>query len=108
MGRCPAVLTNANHWWNSWAIIPTVISTRSHEYLCVHYVRLSLIRRRLDHCRSTIQVGRLQIIVRLAEESGWGYTRIGGELRKLGVRSVARSTVRNILLAHGIDPGPLR
>lgn len=49
-----------------------------------------------------------QIVIRLAEENGWGYTRILGELKKLGVRKIARSTVINILKEHGLDPGPQR
>jgi len=36
-----------------------------------------------------------EIIIRLAEENGWGYTRILGELKKLGIRRVCRSTVIN-------------
>jgi putative transposase len=47
------------------------------------------------------------IILRLARENGWGYTRIHGELKKLGVK-VSRSTVVNILRAAGLDPGPKR
>jgi putative transposase len=48
------------------------------------------------------------LILKLARETGWGYTRILGELKKLGVRSVARSTVVNILRENGLDPGPKR
>jgi putative transposase len=49
-----------------------------------------------------------EVIVKLARETGWGNTRILGELKKLGVRTVSRSTVVNILREHGIDPGPKR
>jgi putative transposase len=49
-----------------------------------------------------------EIIVRLAKENGWGYTRILGELKKLGIRRVSRSTVINVLKQHGLDPGPQR
>jgi hypothetical protein len=49
-----------------------------------------------------------EIIVRLAKENGWGYTRILGELRKLGIRRASRSTVINVLKQHGLDPGPQR
>jgi putative transposase len=49
-----------------------------------------------------------QLILRLARENGWGYLRIAGELRKLGIRKVSRSTIRNILLENGLDPGPKR
>ena len=43
-----------------------------------------------------------------ARENAWGHTRIHGELKKLGIRNVSRTTVANILRAHGIDPGPER
>ena len=46
--------------------------------------------------------------MRLAEENGWGYTRILGELKKLGIGNVCRSTVINILKEHGLEPGPQR
>jgi len=48
-----------------------------------------------------------QLIVRIATETGWGYTRVLGELRKLGYR-LSRQTVKNVLIEHGIDPGPKR
>lgn len=48
------------------------------------------------------------LVIRLARETGWGYTRILGELRKLGVGKVSRSTVVNILRRNGFDPGPKR
>ncbi len=48
------------------------------------------------------------LTVRMARENGtWGYSRIQGELRKLGHR-VARTTVANILKEHGIEPAPQR
>ena len=49
-----------------------------------------------------------KLIVKLARETGWGYTRILGELKKLGIRSVSRNTVKRILIANGLDPGPKR
>jgi putative transposase len=49
-----------------------------------------------------------KLVVKLAKENGWGYTRILGELRKLGVRSISRNTVKNILKENGYDPGPKR
>ena len=48
------------------------------------------------------------LVVRLAKENDWGYTRILGELRKLNVTKISRQTVRNILVAHGLNPGPHR
>ena len=42
-----------------------------------------------------------QLILKLAKESGWSYTRILGELKRLSIKSVSRNTVKNILKAHG-------
>jgi putative transposase len=44
-----------------------------------------------------------ETIIRLARENGWGYTRILGELKKLGIRRVCRSTVINILKENGLE-----
>lgn len=46
-----------------------------------------------------------EIIVRLANENAWGYSRIQGEIMKLGI-SVARNTVKKILMKNGIHPNP--
>ena len=49
-----------------------------------------------------------QLIVRMAKEnSGWGYFRIKGELRKLG-HTVAATTIRSLLLRAGIPPSGRR
>ena len=48
------------------------------------------------------------LAVRMASENeSWGYTRIVGELSKLGHR-VSRSTVRRILMERGLGPAPDR
>ena len=48
------------------------------------------------------------LILRLARENaGWGYSRIHGELTKLGYR-LGRSTVRDILQRHQVPPAPTR
>jgi len=44
----------------------------------------------------------------MAHETGWGYRRILGELKKLGISAIAKSTVKNILNEHDLDPGPKR
>lgn len=45
-----------------------------------------------------------ELVVKIARETGWGYTRILGELRKLGVKDISRQTVVNILKEHGHNP----
>jgi transposase InsO family protein len=48
------------------------------------------------------------LVLRLAREnSGWGYRRIVGELQGLGI-SVSATSVRTILLRHGLSPAPQR
>lgn len=49
-----------------------------------------------------------ELVLAIAKETGFGYTRIVGELRKLGVKKISRQTVRNILKEEGIEPGPDR
>jgi putative transposase len=48
------------------------------------------------------------LVVRLARENpGWGYRRIVGELRGLGI-SLSATSVRTILIRHGLPPAPQR
>jgi putative transposase len=49
-----------------------------------------------------------QLILKLARENEWGYTRILGELKKLGIQSISKNTVKRILKDAGYDPGPKR
>lgn len=49
-----------------------------------------------------------ELVLRLAREnSSWGYLRIAGELRKLGI-AVSASSVRNILTSASLPPAPRR
>jgi putative transposase len=41
-------------------------------------------------------------------ETGFGLTRIVGELRCLGIKKISHTTVRNILKEEGITPKPDR
>jgi len=48
------------------------------------------------------------LILRMARENpGWGYTRIRGALHNIG-HGVGRNTIKRVLQANGIDPGPMR
>ena len=48
------------------------------------------------------------LVVRMAADNErWGYSRLVGELSKLGV-VVSRSSVRRKLLEHGLEPAPQR
>jgi transposase InsO family protein len=50
----------------------------------------------------------VHLVVRMAEENPrWGYVRIVGECRKLGVR-VSATSVRRILRRHRLNPAPRR
>jgi putative transposase len=49
-----------------------------------------------------------ELIVTIARDTGFGYTRVLGELKKLGIHTVSRSTVKNVLTEAGLDPGPKR
>jgi len=55
--------------------------------------------------RTPKQIRRL--VLKLAKETGWGYTRILGELKKLDVK-VSRATVVNILKDAGMPTSPQR
>ncbi|HRQ73939.1 MAG TPA: integrase core domain-containing protein [Phycisphaerales bacterium] len=48
------------------------------------------------------------IVLRIARETGFGYVRILGELKKLGIGGVSRSTVVNVLKQAGLPTGPAR
>jgi len=49
-----------------------------------------------------------EFVIEIARTTGFGYTRILGELRKVGIKNISRQTVRNLLKEEGIEPGPNR
>ncbi|MEW4490886.1 integrase core domain-containing protein [Thalassoglobus sp. JC818] len=49
-----------------------------------------------------------ELVLKMARENDWGYTRIMGELKKLGITPPSRNTIKNILKENGLDPGPKR
>ncbi len=90
----------------SWAIFPVSPRTllRWHHQLVARrwtYPQRRQGRPQLEH---HIQ----QLVLRLARENpSWGYRRIVGELRRLGV-TVSASSVRSILLRNRLPPAPER
>jgi putative transposase len=58
--------------------------------------------------RPAIATEMRELVVRLARENpSWGYLRIVGELRRLGI-VVSATSVRNILIKAGLPPAPQR
>ena len=47
------------------------------------------------------------LVIRMASENSWGYTRVKGALKNLG-HEVGRNTNKRILQENGIDPAPVR
>ncbi len=65
-------------------------------------------RRRRRAGRPRIGGEAAALILRLAKENPrWGYRRIQGELRKLGV-TVSATAIRSLLRRHGLTPAPRR
>jgi putative transposase len=48
-----------------------------------------------------------ELVLKMARENEWGYTRIKGAMQNLGYK-VGRSTIQRILRENGIDPAPSR
>lgn len=45
------------------------------------------------------------LVLKMARENSWGYARIVDELKKLGIRSLSKSTVRHTSFkVEGLDP----
>ena len=44
------------------------------------------------------------MVLKIAEKTGFGLTRIIGELLRLSITNISRRTIRNILKEHGIEP----
>ena len=49
-----------------------------------------------------------KLVVKLARENAWGYVRILGELKKLGINRLSKNSIKNILKENHIDPAPER
>jgi len=90
--------------WSSFVVRPETL---------LHWHR-ELVRRKWTHRmrghpgRPPIEPEVRDLIVRLGRENPrWGYQRIRGELMKLDFR-ISATTIRTILLRHGLDPAPRR
>lgn len=60
------------------------------------------------HPRDIYSSDLRELVRHIATGTDFGYTRIPGELRKLGIRRICRQTVKNILKEQGTDPRPKR
>ena len=89
--------------WSSFLVSPKTI-LRWHR---------SLVRRRWTYPhrrpgRPALPDETVELILRLARENPrWGYLRIVGELKKIGV-SVSKTSVAAVLRCHGLPPPPRR
>jgi putative transposase len=89
--------------WEAFLVTPETL-LRWHRRIVAH--RSTYPHRRPG--RPPIQQEVRQLILRLARENNhWGYVRIVGELRKLGI-TVSATLVRNVLVRAGIPPAPQR
>ena len=67
--------------------------------------RWALLSRRRPGRPRSITPEMDQLVLRLARENlRWGYTKIAGEMRKLGFSRFGRSTAARILKRHGLTP----
>jgi putative transposase len=91
------------HRWGSFIVAPSTL-LRWHREL----VRRKWTYRQKRLGRPPIDPKLAALISRMARENPrWGYMRIKGECRKLGI-SVAATTVKKVLRAAGFEPAPRR
>jgi putative transposase len=89
--------------WAAFLVTPETI---------LHWHR-ALVRRRWTYShrrpgRPPLPEKTIELIVRLSRENPrWGYLRIVGELKKLGI-TVSKGSVANVLKRHGLPPAPRR
>lgn len=89
--------------WSSFVVTPTTL-LRWHREL----VRRKWSCRAKRRGRPTIDPQIRELVIRMAKENPrWGYVRIQGECRKLGIR-VGASTIKRLLLGEGLGPAPRR
>lgn len=91
------------HRWGSFIVAPSTL-LRWHREL----VRRKWTFKRKRVGRPPIAPELVALICRMGRENPrWGYMRIKGECRKLGI-AVAATTVKKVLRAAGLEPAPRR
>ena len=89
--------------WSSFIVTPATL-LRWHRELVKH----KLTYRRRKTGRPPLDGEICRLIVRMAKDNPrWGYMRIQGELRKLGIR-VGASSIKRLLRREGLGPAPRR
>jgi putative transposase len=89
--------------WSCFIITPATL-LRWHREL----VKRKWTYRRRRTGRPPLSPEICELICRMAKDNPrWGYIRIQGELRKLGIR-VGATTIKRLLLAAGLGPAPRR
>ncbi|HET7868881.1 MAG TPA: hypothetical protein VFM85_00990 [Actinomycetota bacterium] len=89
--------------WSSFVVTPTTL-LRWHREL----VRRKWTYKAKRTGRPPIDPGVRELVIRMAKDNPrWGYMRIQGECRKLGIR-VGASTIKRLLLGEGLGPAPRR
>jgi len=90
--------------WSSFVVRPETLLRWHRELVRKKWT----FRKKGQLGRRPIDPNVRDLVVRLGRENPrWGYQRIRGELLKLGIR-VSATTVRTILLRHGMNPAPRR
>ncbi len=101
LAACSRVLPRQR--WGSFIVAPSTL-LRWHREL----VRRKWTYKQKRLGRPPIDPALRELICRMARENPrWGYMRIKGECRKLGI-AVAATTVKKILRAAGLEPAPRR
>jgi len=90
--------------WSSFVVRPETLLRWHRELVRKKWT----FRKKGQLGRPPIDPNVRDLVVRLGRENPrWGYQRIRGELLKLGIR-ISATTVRTILLRHGMNPAPRR
>jgi putative transposase len=89
--------------WSAFSVTPETLLRWHRRFIARHW---TYPHRRPG--RPPLEREVRELILRIARENGhWGYVRIVGELRKLGI-DVSATLVRNVLARAGVPPAPER